>query len=194
MGTDKNFSAEDIAAGLINLVSAAANGVTTGAVIVKDKTSKTVQKLKAKPVVTQSVRVCKAVTTKKGEYEKTELFDLNKISEFIAKTPDGNYKIIVKNPNVVIFWEDGTTTSVRCSANDTFDVEKGVTMAILKKLFGKNYYRNIAKVISKAEEVDATPFVRKKAADSAEAGTEASKAEAPKAKKTRKSTKSTKKA
>lgn len=191
MGTDKNFTAEDIAAGLINLVSAAANGVTTGAVIVKDKTSKTVQKFKAKSVVTKSVKVCKAVTTKKGEYEKTELFDLNKISEFIAKTPDGNYKIIVKNPNVVIFWEDGTTTSVRCSANDTFDVEKGVTMAILKKLFGKNYYRNIAKVISKAEEVDATPFVRKKADDSAKAETEVSKTEteAPKAKKTRKSTK-----
>lgn len=182
MGTDKNFTAEDLAAGLINIVSAAANGVTTGAVIVKDKTSKTVQKFKTKPVVTKNIKVCKAVTTKKGEYEKTELSDLNKISEFIAKTPDGKYKIIVKNPNVVIFWEDGTTTSVRCSANDTFDVEKGITMAILKKLFGNNYYRNIAKVISKAEEVDATPFVRKKATDSAET-------EAPKAKKTRKSTK-----
>lgn len=184
MSTDKNFAVEDFATGLINLVSAAANGVTTGAVIVKDKTSKTVQKLKTKPVVTQNINVYKAVTTKKGEYEKTELFDLNKISEFIAKTPDGKYKIIVKNPNVVIFWEDGTTTSVRCSVNDTFDVEKGITMAILKKLFGNNYYRNIAKVISKAEEVDATPFVRKKSTDSVKTETEVSKA-----KKTRKSTK-----
>ena len=181
MSTDKNFTAEDIVTGLLNIASAAANGVTTGAVIVKDKTSKTVKRLKAKPVVTQTIKVCKAVTTKRGEYEKTELFDLKKISEFIAKTPDGKYKVIVKNPNVVIFWEDGTATSVRCSVNDTFDVEKGVTMAMLKKLFGNNYYRNIAKVISKAEEVNATPFVRKKATDSA-------KAEAPKAKKTAKKT------
>ena len=74
---------------------------------------------------------------------------------------DGKYKIIVRNPNVIIFWVDGTITKVRCSKNDTFDVEKGIAMAILNKLFGNGYYRNLEKIMSNLEVIETAPFDRK---------------------------------
>lgn len=87
-----------------------------------------------------------------------------KISDLIADTIDGKKRIIVKNPNIIVFWKDGTVTKVRCSANDTFDTEKGLAMAILKKLDGNTgrYYRDMEKLIDKAEVVDTQRFIRKK--------------------------------
>lgn len=87
-----------------------------------------------------------------------------KISDLIDDTTDGKKRIIIKNPNTIVFWKDGTVTKVRCSENDTFDKEKGLAMAILKKLDGNTgrYYRDMEKLIDKAEVVDTQRFIRKK--------------------------------
>lgn len=87
-----------------------------------------------------------------------------KISDLIDDTADGKKRIIIKNPNIIVFWKDRTVTTVRCSANDTFDTEKGLAMAILKKLDGNTgrYYRDMEKLIDKAEVVDTQRFIRKK--------------------------------
>lgn len=87
-----------------------------------------------------------------------------KTSDLIADTTDGKKRIIIKNPNIIVFWKDGTVTKVRCSENDTFDIEKGLAMAILKKFDGNTgrYYRDMEKLIDKAEVVDTQRFIRKK--------------------------------
>ena len=43
-------------------------------------------------------------------------------------------KVIVNNPATIIIWSDETKTVVKCGENDTFDPEKGIAMAIVKKL------------------------------------------------------------
>lgn len=45
-------------------------------------------------------------------------------------------KVIINNPATVIYWTDGTKTVVKCHKEDTFDAEKGIVMATLKKICG----------------------------------------------------------
>lgn len=46
--------------------------------------------------------------------------------------------VIFNDPATIVFWFDGTKTVVKCQPGDTFDPEKGLAMAICKKLVGTN--------------------------------------------------------
>lgn len=48
-------------------------------------------------------------------------------------------KVIFNDPATIVFWSDGTKTIVKCSKDDTFDKEKGLAMAVCKKLLGHNH-------------------------------------------------------
>lgn len=58
-------------------------------------------------------------------------------------------RVIFNNPATIILWEDKTKTVVKCGKNDSFDYEKGLAMAIVKKLYGNtgNYIRVMHKYI-----------------------------------------------
>lgn len=60
-------------------------------------------------------------------------------------------KVIFNDPVTVVLWTDGTKTIVRCQEGDTFDPEKGLSMAITKKALGNtgNYYEEIKKWLAK---------------------------------------------
>ena len=45
-------------------------------------------------------------------------------------------RVIVNKPAVIVFWNDGTKTVVKCSKEDHFDAEKGVLLAVLKRIQG----------------------------------------------------------
>lgn len=47
--------------------------------------------------------------------------------------------VIYSNPATIVFWDDGTKTVVRCGKDETFDPEKGLAMAISKRVLGSNY-------------------------------------------------------
>lgn len=47
-------------------------------------------------------------------------------------------KVKFSNPATIIFWDDNTKTVVKTHHEDTFDKEKGMAMAILKKICGNN--------------------------------------------------------
>ena len=47
-------------------------------------------------------------------------------------------KVNFSGPMTVVIWEDGTKTLVKCSENDFFDCEKGLAMAIVKKMYGND--------------------------------------------------------
>lgn len=52
-------------------------------------------------------------------------------------------KVVTHNDRVVItYFDDGTFTKAVCSENDTFDLDVGYQVCIMKKMFGtKNYYK-----------------------------------------------------
>lgn len=45
-------------------------------------------------------------------------------------------KVIFNNPATIVLWADGDKTVVKCQSGDTFDAEKGLAMAIVKKAYG----------------------------------------------------------
>lgn len=54
--------------------------------------------------------------------------------------------VIFNDPATIVFWTDGTKTVVKCQEGDIFDPEKGLTMAIAKKIYGnKGSYCNVIK-------------------------------------------------
>ena len=54
--------------------------------------------------------------------------------------------VIFNDPATIVFWMDGTKTVVKCQEGDEFDPEKGLTMAIAKKVYGnKSSYCNVIK-------------------------------------------------
>lgn len=46
--------------------------------------------------------------------------------------------VYFNDPMTVVIWNDGTKTIVRCSENDFYDPEKGLAMAIVKKVYGND--------------------------------------------------------
>lgn len=59
--------------------------------------------------------------------------------------------VIFNNPATIVFWEDGTKTVVKAE-NEEYDPEKGLAMAISKKVLGNkySYYNTFAKWLKKA--------------------------------------------
>ena len=47
-------------------------------------------------------------------------------------------KVIFNDPATVVLWSDGTKTVVKCGPEDEFDTEKGLAMAIVKKMAGND--------------------------------------------------------
>lgn len=78
-------------------------------------------------------------------YSRKLVYPENKKSEvsFISEIK----KVIFNDPATIVFWSDGTKTIVKCTEDDVFDAEKGLSMAICKKAFGNkgSYYNHIKK-------------------------------------------------
>ena len=62
-------------------------------------------------------------------------------------------KVIFNDPATVVLWSDGTKTVVKCGPEDTFDMEKGLAMAIVKKMAGNgNHFHKVFKQYTKKKE------------------------------------------
>lgn len=59
------------------------------------------------------------------------------IGGVVTKPQDLIKNVIFSGPCTIVQWSDGDKTIVRCE-NEDFDKEKGLAMAIVKKLFGTN--------------------------------------------------------
>lgn len=73
-------------------------------------------------------------------------------AEPATKTPTIT-NVIYSPPATVVFWSDGSKTVVKRGENDEFDPEKGLAMAISKKMLGNqgNYYNEFKKWAGKFE-------------------------------------------
>lgn len=50
-------------------------------------------------------------------------------------------KVIFNDPATIVFWSDGTKTVVKCADFDIFDPEKGLAMAICKRVYGEEFHK-----------------------------------------------------
>lgn len=82
------------------------------------------------------------------EYCKNDVNMAKDMHTLITKRNSTKIKKVHFNPPVtVVIWEDGTKTIVRTQGEDTFDPEKGLAIAISKKVLGNNgaYYDEFKK-------------------------------------------------
>ena len=50
-------------------------------------------------------------------------------------------KVIFNKPATIVFWADGTKTVVKCADFDSWDPEKGLAMAICKRVYGEEFHK-----------------------------------------------------
>lgn len=63
-------------------------------------------------------------------------------------------KVIFNDPATIVFWSNNTKTVVKCGPEDTFDMEKGLAMAIVKKMAGNdNRFHKVFKQWCKPDEM-----------------------------------------
>lgn len=81
----------------------------------------------------------------------------------VAKKEENNMPVFpgIKNvyfndPVTVVIWADKSKTIVRCSENDFYDPEKGLAMAIIKKMMGNDntYHKIFKKWVPESEPID----------------------------------------
>lgn len=61
-------------------------------------------------------------------------------------------KVVYSPPATIVFWKDGSKTVVKCSENDVFDPLAGIAMALMRKVYGKEY-RKIEKYAKEYEKL-----------------------------------------
>lgn len=81
--------------------------------------------------------------------------DVSTIASLFQKRMPNIKNVHFSGPVTVVIWDDGTKTMVRCT-NEDIDYEKGLAMAISKKLLGtnasgSNYYDVFKKYLPQAE-------------------------------------------
>lgn len=73
-------------------------------------------------------------------------------------------KVIFNDPATVVLWSDGTKTVVKCGPDDIFDKEKGLAMAIVKKMAGNDSrFHKVFKEWCKPDEINEDAFAYTKA-------------------------------
>ena len=82
-------------------------------------------------------------TDKKNETKKSvDSFETKQSTNRRVKIRD----VIFSDPATVVFWSDGTKTVVKTRGGEKYDKEKGLAMAIIKKITGNTgSYYNIFK-------------------------------------------------
>lgn len=60
-------------------------------------------------------------------------------------------KVMFNGPATIVYWSDNTKTIVKCMEGEEFDPEKGLAMAICKRLYGDNFHRIFKDSLKNAE-------------------------------------------
>lgn len=92
-----------------------------------------------KPIDIDITLSSRPTTAKKEETKKpVDSFETKQSTNRRVKIKD----VIFSDPATVVFWSDGTKTVVKTRGGEKYDKEKGLAMAIIKKIAGNtsNYY------------------------------------------------------
>ena len=92
-----------------------------------------------KPIDIDVVFSSRPTTDKKKEAKKpVDSFETKQSTNRRVKIRD----VIFSDPATIVFWDDNTKTVVKTRGGEKYDKEKGLAMAIIKKITGNagNYY------------------------------------------------------
>lgn len=91
-------------------------------------------------------RIADTIVKKLAEVATKEKKKENSFGSFFYDE-DGNEfylkEVIYNAPVVACNWSDGTKTTSKCDMFDTYSVESGLTMCVLKKLMGGKFFARL---------------------------------------------------
>ena len=92
-----------------------------------------------------------------GDYCEIEVETVMTPCNEVSMTPEIK-DIIFNPPATIVFWSDNTKTVVKALEGDIYDPEKGIAMAISKKMLGNkyDYYHAFAHYLKKWDKQQAT--------------------------------------
>lgn len=70
----------------------------------------------------------------------------------------------VYGKTTVVFFDDGTKSTVTCHEDDNFDVEQGITMCVIRRMFNDDYKKDVRKTI-KAQKTKEKNLQKREAAN-----------------------------
>ena len=79
------------------------------------------------------------------------------VFEVVSAPTVGIKKVIFNDPATIVFWADGTKTVVKCADFDIFDPEKGLAMAICKRVYGKRFHSVFKEFLPEEDEESEYP-------------------------------------
>ena len=65
---------------------------------------------------------------------------------------DAVERVIFNDPATIVFWDDGSKTTVKCMKGDIYSPETGLAMCICKKVLGDDYHRLFRTFVPKSYE------------------------------------------
>lgn len=104
-----------------------------------------------KPIDIDITLSSRPTTDKKKEAKKPiDSFETKQSTNRRVKIKD----VIFSDPATVVFWDDNTKTVVKTRGGEKYDKEKGLAMAIIKKITGNtsNYYNIFKEWCSNGDE------------------------------------------
>lgn len=104
-----------------------------------------------KPIDIDITLSSRPTTDKKKEAKKpVDSFETKQSTNRRVKIKD----VIFSDPATVVFWNDNTKTVVKTHGGEKYDKEKGLAMAIIKKITGNtsNYYNIFKEWCSNGDE------------------------------------------
>lgn len=79
---------------------------------------------------------------------------INRLNKYLTLNANIIKRVIFSDPATIVFWEDGTKTVVKTQDGEKYDKEKGLAMAISKRVFGneRDYYNVFKRWMRKGED------------------------------------------
>lgn len=99
--------------------------------------------------MTDFVRVC-AIYEAGDFFDRTQNSHSPKYVPSLTKYIPALTKVISSDPATIVFWKDGTKTVVKCQKGDTYDIEKGILYAIIRKVYEGHHYTNVLNIIDES--------------------------------------------
>ena len=91
-------------------------------------------------------RIADAIAKKLAEVATKEKKKENSFGSFFYDEDRNEFylkEVIYNAPVVACNWSDGTKTTSKCDMFDTYSVESGLTMCVLKKLIGGKFFARL---------------------------------------------------
>lgn len=83
----------------------------------------------------------------------------NHIFGYFAKNRFTIKKVIFNKPATIVYWADGTKTVVKCADFDIWDPEKGLAIAICKRVYGEEFHKIFKDFLPEEDEESEYPNI-----------------------------------